>query len=38
MTSNEEQYRMPLIGRSIVHDEAIEMIEEWIISLEDNCN
>ena len=38
MTSNEEQYRMPLIGRSIVHDEAIEMIEEWIISLENNCN
>ena len=38
MTSNEEQYRMPLIGRSIVHDEAIEMIEEWIISLDDNCN
>ena len=38
MTSNEEQYRMPLIGRSIVHDEAIEMIEEWILSLDDNCN
>ena len=38
MTSNEEQYRMPLIGRSIVHDEAITMIEEWIMSLDDNCN
>ena len=38
MTSNEEQYRMPLIGRSIVHDEAIVMIEEWINSLENNCN
>ena len=38
MTSNEEQYRMPLIGRSIVHDEAIEMIEEWITSLDDDCN
>ena len=38
MTSNEEQYRMPLIGRSIVHDEAIEMIEEWINSLDNNCN
>ena len=37
MTSNEEQYRMPLIGRSIVHDEAIAMIEEWINSL-NNCN
>jgi hypothetical protein len=29
---------MPLIGRSIVHDEAITMIEEWIMSLDDNCN
>ena len=38
MTSNEEQYRMPLIGRSIVHDEAIAMIEEWINSLNENCN
>ena len=27
MSSNEEQYRMPLIGRSIVHEEAIAMIE-----------
>ena len=38
MTSNEEEYRMPLIGRSMVHEEAIEMIEQWINSLEDNCN
>lgn len=38
MTSNEEQYRMPLLGRSTVHEEAIEMIEEWINSLENNCN
>ena len=38
MTSNEEQYRMPLIGRSIVHEEAIVMIEEWSTSLDDDCN
>ena len=38
MSSTEEQYRMPLIGRSIVHEEAIAMIEEWISSLENNCN
>ena len=38
MSSNEEQYRMPLIGRSIVHNEAIEMIEEWINSLNNNCD
>ena len=38
MNSNEEEYRMPLIGRSIVHEEAIEMIEQWINSLENNCN
>ena len=38
METVEEQYRMPLLGRSVVHDEAINLIEEWILSLEVNCN
>lgn len=31
------QRRMPLLGRSIVHEEAIEMVEEWINSLTETC-
>ena len=38
MSSTEEQYMMPLIGRTIVHDEALAMIQTWINSLENNCN
>src|SRR5690606_540979 len=33
-----ENIRMPLRGRTIVHEEAVEMITEWIDSLEPNCN
>jgi len=35
-TTNEAQ-RMPLIGRTIIHDEAIVLIEEWINSLTTVC-
>jgi uncharacterized repeat protein (TIGR03806 family) len=31
------QRRMPLLGRTLVHEEAVEMIEEWINSLNINC-
>ena len=37
MVINEESQRMPLLGRTIVHDEGIELIEQWIISLSP-CN
>ncbi|MEM7574192.1 MAG: hypothetical protein AAF433_14895 [Bacteroidota bacterium] len=37
MSTNEAMSRMPLLGRTIVHDEAVLMIEEWITSLT-NCN
>ncbi len=37
MNSTEESVRMPLIGRTIVHDEAVELIKTYIISLEDPC-
>ncbi len=38
LSTNEEQYRMPLIGRTIQHEEGVALIEEWINSLSENCN
>ena len=32
------QRRMPLLGRNLVHEEAVEMVEEWINSLTTICN
>jgi uncharacterized repeat protein (TIGR03806 family) len=29
--------RMPLLGRSIVHEEAVTMIEEWINTMDNPC-
>jgi len=34
----DETYRMPLHGRSIIHDEGILLVEEWINSLTTPCN
>ncbi|MGV6828854.1 MAG: hypothetical protein ACWA45_05590 [Flavobacteriales bacterium] len=34
----EEQIRMPLIGRSLLHEEGIELIEQWINSLTNSCD
>ncbi len=38
MSSNEEQFRMPLLGRTIEHNESLAMIEEWINSLTETCD
>jgi len=38
MASDEEQIRMPLLGRSIAHDEAVQLVEDWINSLSPPCN
>ncbi|WDO14634.1 hypothetical protein MH928_08030 [Flavobacterium sp. WW92] len=38
ITSVNESTRMPLLGRSIVHEEAVEMIDEWITTLDMRCN
>lgn len=38
MSSNEESERMPLLGRTIVHDEGVELLEQWINSLNQSCN
>ena len=33
LNTTNEMYRMPLHGRTIIHDEGIELIEQWINSL-----
>jgi uncharacterized repeat protein (TIGR03806 family) len=38
INSTEEQYRMPLIGRSVKDEEGVALIEEWINSLTTDCN
>lgn len=35
--STNQAERMPLLGRTIVHEEAVEMIEEWIDSMDAPC-
>ena len=37
LNTTDEAYRMPLHGRSIIHQEGIALIEQWINSLEP-CN
>ena len=38
LSSNDESQRMPLLGRTIVHDEGVALLEEYIASLTQNCN
>lgn len=38
MSSVNEATRMPLLGRTIVHEEAVQLIQEWINSLDPACN
>lgn len=37
ISSNEENVRMPLLGRTVVHEEGVALITEWIQSLEPAC-
>lgn len=37
LMSSDENIRMPLLGRSIVHEEGVALLEEWINTLEP-CN
>ncbi|MFT4781872.1 MAG: putative repeat protein (TIGR03806 family) [Psychroserpens sp.] len=37
VTSIEEQNRMPIIGRTLKHEEGVRLIEEWINSLNIDC-
>ena len=38
MSSVLTEYRMPLLGRTLRHEEGIELIEDWINSLTTICN
>ena len=37
MNTNNESQRMPLLGRTIVHTEAVTLITEWIDAMEEPC-
>ncbi|MFT6798567.1 MAG: putative repeat protein (TIGR03806 family) [Nonlabens sp.] len=38
LNTNNESERMPLLGRTIQDEEALELVESWINSLNVNCN
>lgn len=38
IASTDEAVRMPLLGRTVVHEEAVELFTQWILSIEDPCN
>lgn len=38
INSTDESNRMPLLGRSAVHTEGVELIEEWIEGLTNTCD
>jgi len=38
MNSVEESTRMPLLGRSLKHEEGVSLIRDWINSLTQECN
>lgn len=38
MASNEPDVRMPEIGRTLVHDEGVALIRDWINSLSGSCD
>ena len=38
ISSTAQQYRMPIMGRTLQHTEGIELIREWINSLTDRCD
>lgn len=37
LSSINENNRMPLLGRTIVHDEGVELLTQWISSLNQTC-
>jgi hypothetical protein len=38
MNTNDPQYMMPLMGRTMVHQEAVDLLEQYINSLSPLCN
>jgi hypothetical protein len=37
LSTNDESERMPLLGRTIVHDEGVELLRQYISSLTQTC-
>ncbi|WP_370900191.1 hypothetical protein [Chryseobacterium gossypii] len=37
LNSVNESTRMPLLGRTVVHDEGVALLQQWISSLNQNC-
>jgi uncharacterized repeat protein (TIGR03806 family) len=37
MTTSDPATRMPELGRTLVHDDAVELVSQWIASLPGNC-
>ncbi|BEV04856.1 hypothetical protein [Chryseobacterium gambrini] len=37
LSSTDESNRMPLLGRTIVHDEGVDLLKQWINTLNQNC-
>lgn len=37
ISSNDPAIRMPELGRSVVHTQGVELVEQWIEGLEGNC-
>lgn len=37
LNTNDEVLRMPLMGRSVIHQEAVDLVAEWILALEGDC-
>ncbi len=38
LNSTDETIRMPLLGRNLIHQEAVQLIDEWIQTIDMNCN
>jgi uncharacterized repeat protein (TIGR03806 family) len=38
LSTVEPSERMPLMGRTVIHTEGVDLIEDWINSLNDDCN
>jgi len=38
MSTNDESIRMPMFGRTMVHEEAVALLQEWISSQTQTCN
>jgi len=37
MNTTAQEFRMPLLGRTLIHEEALPLVEEWINTLTTDC-